>query len=246
MIIVLCVCSFLIYKKINRSIEYKKTFQELANKKFYYNNPKFEDMYDDEDIVYELELKENGTYICYSYFDTKEEDDEEKGTWEISYYNDGLYLRSDGSRCSGHYNIINSNLLECTSCDNKNMKLYTSEEQEKLSNKIDSIIEKCITNPNSIECISQYNTEEGQGEKEKISSENTKSFCIDKAKKAVKNKLKVPSTAEFSDLVVLQANSDGCNVKGKVDSQNAYGVVLQNSFIYFVDSQNEEYVEFIE
>ena len=41
--------------------------------------------------------------------------------------------------------------------------------------------------------------------------------------------------AKFSDIVVIQANSDGCNIKGKVDSQNSYGALIQNDLNKFAD-----------
>lgn len=244
----LCIGVYFVYKEIKRNIEYKKVFKELSNKMFCYNNPGFKNMYyDEEEFIYELELKDDGTYNCYVYSDIIKKGEPRKGKWEISYYNDGLLLRSNdsGLNCSGHYNIIDNNTLEGTSPDNKNMKLYTKKGWKIESNRIDSIIDDCKKNPDSEECKSLFDEDEEQvEEKEKIISKY-KSFCIDKAEKAVKNKLKAPSTAKFSDIVVIQANSDGCNIKGKVDSQNSYGALNQNGFIYFVDSKNQGYVEFV-
>ena len=246
-IIALCIGAFFAYKEVKRNIEYKKVFKELSNKVFYNNNPDFKDIYyDKEEFIYELELKDDGTYKCYVYRDITEKGEPRNGKWEISYYNDGLYLRSNdsGINCSGHYDIIDNNILEGTSPDIKNMKLYTKEGWKTESNKIDSIIDDCTKNPDSEECKSLFADEEQVEEKDKITPKY-KSFCIDKAEKAVKNKLKAPSTAKFSDIVVIQANSDGCNIKGKVDSQNSFGALIQNDFIYFVDSKNQEYVEFV-
>lgn len=247
-IIALCIGAFFAYKEVKRNIEYKKVFKELSNKQYGYNNLDKDDLYyDEEEFIYELELKDDGTYNCYVYSDITKKGKPRKGKWKISYYNDGLYLRSNdsGLNCSGTYNIIDTNTLEGVSPDIKNKKFYTKEGWKTESKKIDSIIDDCTKNPNSEQCRALFDDEEEQVEEKEKITPKYKSFCIDKAEKAVKNKLKAPSTAKFSDIVVIQANSDGCNIKGKVDSQNSYGALIQNDFIYFVDSKNQEYVEFV-
>lgn len=60
--------------------------------------------------------------------------------------------------------------------------------------------------------------------------------CIHFAKNAVKDKLKSPTTAEFSNVKAVKAEANYCLVTGNVDAQNSFGAMIRNSFTVEIEA----------
>lgn len=74
-----------------------------------------------------------------------------------------------------------------------------------------------------------------------LSDEDIAKFQVT-AQHAVKDKLKSPSTAKFSDEKVQRAN-DMVMVSGNVDAQNGFGATLRNSYLVQINYSENKAVE---
>lgn len=74
-----------------------------------------------------------------------------------------------------------------------------------------------------------------------LSDEDIAKFQVT-AQHAVKDKLKSPSTAKFSDEKVQRANNM-VMVSGNVDAQNSFGATLRNGYLVQIDYSKNEAVD---
>lgn len=77
------------------------------------------------------------------------------------------------------------------------------------------------------------------GPSSSVKSSDYNDSCIYLAEKAVKEKLKAPSTATFSNIQVVNAEYGYCLVKGSVDAQNSFGAKINNNFTVEIESDGE-------
>jgi hypothetical protein len=69
-------------------------------------------------------------------------------------------------------------------------------------------------------------------------SSKTSTDAIVAAENFVKDNLKAPSTAKFSNEEAKQDNAGNWTVSGLVDSQNSFGAMLRSSFILRLDKND--------
>lgn len=201
--------------------ELNKVESFLIKDTFKWNETDFP-FYDKDKKTIKIKFNKDNTYKCY-------DEETTKGKWEL--FNNGKEISLSGNEknnCKGKYEIVTEASALLNNEEDSEYGSYYYQSKKKFVKYIEDTLNNLA--------------EEEKEEDNFQVDEKYKDFCIDEAKKKVKSELKSPSSAKFSEIKVYNAHSKYCQVGGKVEAKNSYGVKIVNQFMFTEDEHGKEEV----